>query len=68
VTHLILSTLIRVASTGMSELKVIIGAGHHSGPEGVKIGPAIKKMVEGKGLKWRLDDTNKSGGAIIVSL
>jgi DNA-nicking Smr family endonuclease len=49
------------------ELKIIIGAGHHSDADGPKVGPAIKKLLEGKEYKWAMDETNTSGGALIVT-
>jgi len=53
---------------GMAELKIIIGAGHHSDANGPKVGPAVKKLLSDNGTKWREDDTNASGGAIIATI
>lgn len=51
---------------GHHEMKIIVGAGHHSDKSGPKIGPAVKKMLEGQGMKWAQDETNASGGCIVV--
>jgi hypothetical protein len=53
---------------GLAELKIIIGAGHHSGKEGPKVGPAIKKLLDEAEYKWAMDETNASGGALIATL
>jgi DNA-nicking Smr family endonuclease len=53
----------------LAELKIIIGAGHHSDKDGPKVGPAVKKMLEEElNIKWRNDETNASGGCIIATL
>lgn len=53
---------------GMAELKIIIGAGHHSDANGPKVGPAVKKLLSDNGTKWHEDNTNASGGAIIATI
>lgn len=52
---------------GAAELKIIIGAGHHSDAKGPKVGPAVKKMLTDNSTTWREDETNASGGAIIAT-
>lgn len=52
---------------GAKELKIIIGAGHHSDTKGPKVGPAVKKMLTDNGTTWREDETNASGGSIIAT-
>jgi len=58
----------KAKKAGASELKIIIGAGHHSDAKGPKVGPAIKKMLEADKIEWKNDETNKSGGCIIAML
>jgi len=52
---------------GAAELRIIIGAGHHSAAKGPKVGPAIKKMLTDNGTIWHEDETNTSGGSIIAT-
>jgi len=60
--------LTKAKEEGLTELKVIIGAGRHSDAAGPKVGPAVKKMLTDDSKVWRDDVTNTSGGTIIVTL
>lgn len=55
-----------VSQLDLEELHIIIGAGHHSGKEGPKVGPAIKKLLDELKITWEMDETNASGGALIA--
>jgi len=60
--------LTKAKKKGAKELRIIIGAGHHSDSKGPKIGPAIKKMLSDNRTAWHEDGTNTSGGSIIATL
>jgi len=48
-------------------LKIITGAGHHSGPGGVKIKPAVHDLLNKGGYSWATDADNVSGGSLTVT-
>jgi hypothetical protein len=53
---------------GLSELRIITGAGHHSGADGPKVKPEVMKWLKKNSYSFHDDKENKSGGSLIVSL
>lgn len=54
-------------AAGWPTLKIITGAGHHSGPGGVKIKPAVHDLLKKGSYSWAEDTDNASGGSLTVT-
>jgi DNA-nicking Smr family endonuclease len=66
--HIVDEQLRLAKSSQMAALRIIVGAGHHSGPGGPKIRPAVEQWLSSKNYRWHEDADNASHGSLTVEV